>query len=82
MASEWEELYQAAVLETDWAKKEVRIQAAESVISAKLQQFSTNHGTPQENQLKEALNGLSALRREVTDWKSKAVPGVTCREMD
>ena len=68
--SNWEELYQAAIVETDWSKMEERIQAVESAIAARLDEFSVNHGgTPEENQrLRDALSGLSVLRREVADW--------------
>ena len=70
MSSEWEKLYQAAILETDWSKIEEHIQAADSAISARLHEFSVNHGgTPEENQrIKDALNGLTVLRREVAEW--------------
>jgi hypothetical protein len=65
--SDWEKLYKEAILETDWSKIEERIEAADSAISARLDEFSVNHGgTPQENQLiQDALNGLTVLRREV-----------------
>jgi hypothetical protein len=65
--SDWEKLYKEAILEADWSKIEERIEAADSAISARLDEFSVNHGgTPQENQLiQDALNGLTVLRREV-----------------
>ena len=71
--SDWEKLYQEAILETDWSKIENLIQAAESAISARLHEFSLDHGgTPEENQrLRDALSGLTVLRREVVAWKSK-----------
>jgi hypothetical protein len=71
--SDWEKLYKEAILETDWSKMENSIQAAESAISARLHEFSLDHGgTPEENQrLRDALSGLSVLRREVAAWKSK-----------
>jgi hypothetical protein len=74
MTGEWEKLYQAAILETDWSKIEERIQAADSAISARLQELSINHGgAPEENQrMKDALSGLVALRGEVVTWRSKA----------
>ena len=73
MTSDWQKLYQAAILETDWSKIEERIRVVDSAISARLHEFSVDHGgTPEENQrLKDALNGLSVLRREVMAWKSK-----------
>jgi hypothetical protein len=74
MTSEWEKLYQAAILETDWAKIEEHIQAADFAISARLQELSNHGGTPEENQaIRDALSGLRALRREVVTWRSKAV---------
>ena len=74
MTSEWEKLYQAATLETDWSKIEEQIQATDSAISERLHEFSVNHGgSPEENQrIKDALSGLSVLRREVVAWRSKA----------
>jgi hypothetical protein len=71
--SDWEKLYKEAILETDWSKIENLIQTAESAISARLHEFSLDHGgTPEENQrLRDALSGLSVLRREVMAWKSK-----------
>lgn len=72
-AHEWEQVYRAAILESDWSKIEERIQAADSAISARLLEFSVNHGgTPKENQaIRDALANLTVLRREVADWKSK-----------
>ena len=73
MTSEWEKLYQAAILETDWSKMEQRIQSADSAISARLHDFSVDHGgTPEEKQrIQDALSGLSVLRREVIVRQSK-----------
>lgn len=71
--AEWKELYQAAILETDCSQIEGRLQAADSAISARLLEFSVNHGgTPEENQaIRDALSGLTVLRHEVVDWKTK-----------
>jgi hypothetical protein len=65
--SKWVTVYQAAILETDWAKIEEHIQAADSAISARLHEFSLNRGgTLEENQpIQDALSGLSVLRRDV-----------------
>jgi hypothetical protein len=73
MTNEWEKLYQNAILETDWSKIEERIHAVDSAITARLHEFSVDHGgTLEENQrIKDALSGLNVLRREVTAWKSK-----------
>jgi hypothetical protein len=72
--SDWVKLYQEAILETDWSKIEERIRVVDSAISARLHEFSLDHGgTPEENQrLRDALSGLSVLRREVVAWRSKA----------
>jgi hypothetical protein len=48
--SDWEKLYQAAIVETDWSKIEERIQAADSAISA--------HFVPIPNAPTKALIGL------------------------
>ena len=73
--TEWKNLYQAAILETDWSQIEGRIQAADSAISTRLHEFSVDHGgTPEENQeIADAVNELTVLRREVAAWKSKQV---------
>ena len=72
--SDWEESYKAAIFETDWSKIEERLHAADSAISARLHEFSLNHGgTLEEKQrIQDALSGLSTLRREVVAWRSKA----------
>jgi hypothetical protein len=71
--SDWEKLYQAAILETDWSKIEERIEAADFALDARLQELSTNRGvTPEEKQrIEDASSGLSALRHEVVTWRSK-----------
>jgi hypothetical protein len=73
MTEEWKNLYQAAILETDWSQIEGRIQAADSAISARLHEFSVDHGgTPEENQaIADAVNGLTILRREVAEYTKK-----------
>jgi hypothetical protein len=74
MAEEWQKLYRAAILETDWSKIEGHIQVAESAIKARLHEFSLNNGgTPEENQaLKDALAGLTVLRHEVAERVKKS----------
>ena len=66
-------LYQGAILETDWSRIEGRIQVAESAIRARLHEFPLNHGgTPEENQdIKDALTGLTVLRHEVAEHAKK-----------
>jgi hypothetical protein len=73
----WQELYATALLETDWTKIEQKIQAAEDGISARLHEFSVNHGgTPEENKaIVDALNGLDILRKEVAVWQGSQRTG-------
>jgi hypothetical protein len=72
--TEWEKLYEAAILESDWSKIEEHIEAADSAISARLQEFALNQGgTPEEHeQIKAALGGLSVLRRDMRTWRARA----------
>jgi hypothetical protein len=67
----WRELYKIAVLETDWSKMEERIQAAESAVKQRLQEFSLNRGgTPEENQaIVIALDKLRNLRADLASWQ-------------
>jgi len=67
----WQALYATALLETDWSKIEVKIQAAENGIRTRLDEFSMNHGgTPEENQaIEDALHGLDTLRKDVAAWQ-------------
>jgi len=67
----WQELYKAAVLETDWSKIEQKIQEADNGMRARLHEFSMNHGgTPEENRaIEDALHGLNILRRDVAAWQ-------------
>jgi hypothetical protein len=66
-------LYQGAILETDWSRIEGRIQIAESAIRARLHEFSLNHGgMPEENEhIKDALTGPTVLRHEVAEHAKK-----------
>ena len=52
---------------------EERINAAETLLHARLHEFSMNHGgTPEENQaIVNALRGLDNLRKDVAAWRSK-----------
>lgn len=63
----WNELYKAAVLETDDGKLQQRIHAAKSAIDIRLEEIQKDHGgTPEERQaITDALNGLNVLRREL-----------------
>jgi hypothetical protein len=69
----WHELYEAAVLETDWSRMEERIQTAEAAIKERLHEFSLNRGgTPEENgAIVETLERLNALRGDVASWRKR-----------
>jgi hypothetical protein len=69
----WQELYAAALLETDWSTIYEQIQVAENGIRARLHEFALNHGgTPEENQaIEDALRGLSVLRDDAARWREK-----------
>jgi hypothetical protein len=69
----WQEIYESALLETDWLTIEEKIQLAENGIRARLHEFSINHGgTRDENQaIEDALNGLDILRKEVAAWANR-----------
>jgi hypothetical protein len=71
---DWQELYKAAALETDWMKIDEKIEAAANGINVRLHEFSMNHGgTPEERQaVEDALHGLDSLRKEVTAWRERA----------
>ena len=65
--AEWEELYHAAILETDRAKTPEHIQATKAAIDARLREFQLDHGGTPEEQLaiQDALRGLRILEREI-----------------
>jgi hypothetical protein len=67
----WQELYEAAILETDDAKLLQRIPTAKAAIDARLQELQTDHGGTSEEQqaLSEALVGLTVLWR---DWEARS----------
>ncbi len=73
----WFNLYEAAILETDWSRIEEHIQVAENGIKARLHEFSMNHGgTPEENRaIADALNGIGTLRKEVAAWQKSQRTG-------
>jgi len=74
---EWKELYEMAVLETDWSKMPGRIQAAEGAMHIRLHEFSLNHGgTPEENQdIEDALGALKVLRSDLAAWQESKRAG-------
>ena len=69
----WHEVYNAAVLETDWTKIEECITAAEAALHARKHEFDLNHGgEPEENRAIEgAFRGLSVLREDAARWREK-----------
>jgi hypothetical protein len=73
---EWKNIYQTAVIETDWSKLQGHIDAADLAIKARLFEFSQDHGgTPEENQaIRDALTGLNILRKELKEWKQTELP--------
>ena len=73
---QWRNLYQAAILETDWLKLQERIEAADLAIKGRLFEFSQDHGgTPAEQlAIRDALNGLTVLRKELTAWQDAKRP--------
>jgi hypothetical protein len=63
----WEELYKAAVVETDSEKLPKRIQAAKASIDARIHEMQSDHGgAPAERHaICDALAALNVLRREL-----------------
>ena len=63
----WQEPYEGAILETDNAKLQHRLPAAEAAVDARVQELQAGHrGTPEERQaIHDALTGLNVLRREL-----------------
>ena len=63
----WQELYKAAVLETDDEQLHKRIQAAKAAIYDRLHILQSDHGgTPDEREaISDALAGLNVLRAEL-----------------
>ncbi len=66
----WEELYEAAVLETDDNNLSNRLQAAKATIDSRLHEMQADHGgTPEELQaISDALHGLNVLQAE---WETR-----------
>lgn len=63
----WQELYEAAVVDTNLDALQSRVRAAKTAIDARLHELQMDHGgTPVERQaLSDALNGLKVLEREI-----------------
>ncbi len=62
----WEELYEAAILETDRSKLNERIDAALVAIESRLQALNENQSgdTEEQQAIRKALKGLGALREK------------------
>jgi hypothetical protein len=75
MTNTWHESYRAAILETDWAKMQERLQTAEREIQERQRVLSLDHGgTLEERQaIADALSGMKVLRAEVAGWQNRQV---------
>lgn len=73
----WHDVYQAAMLETDWSKMEERVQAVEAALRQRKREFALDHGgTPEENQaIEDALRGLGCLRMDAAVWLERQQHG-------
>ena len=71
---EWEDLYLAAVKETDFTKMEERVRAVEIAVDQRLKVLSCDHaGTPEEQQaLVNALQRVSVLRADAARWRTSS----------
>ena len=65
----WQELYRAAVLETNREKTPEQIQETRAAIDVRLREFQLDHGGTPEEQLaiQDALRGLKVLEREIQE---------------
>jgi hypothetical protein len=63
----WQEVYAAAILETDDTKLANRLHVAKAAIDARLHELQFDHvGSPEERQaIGDALAGLNVVRREL-----------------
>ena len=63
----WEELYEAAILETDDKKLPDSLQAAKVAIQSRLQEIQADRNSPPEElqAIVDALHGLKVLRTEL-----------------
>ncbi len=63
----WEELFRAAIIDTDVGNLPNRVRAAKAAIDNRLHELLMDHGgTPEERQaISDALAGLNILRREL-----------------
>jgi hypothetical protein len=65
----WQDLYEAAIVETDNEKLTKRIRQAKFAIDARVHELQMDHGgTPGERHaISDALSGLNVLRRELEE---------------
>jgi hypothetical protein len=63
----WQDLYEAAILETDDEKLTKCLQQAKSAIDARLHELQMDHGgmTGERHAISDALSGLNVLRRDL-----------------
>ena len=74
----WQESYQAALLETDWAKMQERVQTAESEIHQRRLVLAQDHGgTDEERAALVNAIGLRVLRINVASWLERQNLGGT-----
>jgi hypothetical protein len=68
----WQELYQAAFIETDHRKLPNLVRLAKGAIDARLHDMQLGHGgsTEERQAISDALAGLSILRRELEQRSS------------
>jgi hypothetical protein len=71
----WEQLYEAAVLETEDKNLSNRLQAVKATIDSRLDEMQVDHGgTPEELQaISDALHGLNLLQAELETRSHAAV---------
>jgi len=69
----WQEVYKAALLETDWSKMEERIQTAEASLLRRKREFDPDHGGSLEEvkAIEDALRGLKVLRKDAATWSGQ-----------
>jgi hypothetical protein len=69
----WEDLYRAAIVETDDKRMPTRVHEAKSAIDSRLHDLQFDHGgTPEEREaITDALQGLNVLRQEMTSRTDK-----------
>jgi hypothetical protein len=63
----WQELYEAAVVETNPKTLQARVQVAKAAIDARLRELQMDHGGTREEQqaLRDAVAGVRVLEREI-----------------